>query len=1040
MRYTYTPHHFKKNKRKETVLSILLAFLLTFYQVFLPLGMSSVLAEDSASGAASDSSQEESIQEEKSEEKTEEENDEEESDEKENSQDTEKEDADEEEDDAEEEISDEEKSEENQKAPAENSAELNEESANNKESTDSSDQSAPTIEETEKNNTTDQTATDSSANQSTTDTPTDTTSASEEPASEKNNSPETFSSQKDEESVQDQSDNSSDAKTVEEKIADPKSADVTGDPQIMPLECQYVNPEETAHILEGTERFTTALNENCAIIENVADSTSSTGTNTVNQGTDPGSIATGDANIATGDTQNVGNVYNEANTNTFGTNNELMVTNIDGYYDGDINLLEYFSEITANADQTPETQIITEVVNNNEVIANNDLDIAADSGNNSIANGDPTIPEEIVTEEPRSGIDTGDAVGIANLLNFFNTNIVGDNWLMAMVNIFGEWVGDLIVPGEGLMSVGPSPAYSDVIVDNNNNADLNNNMFTTANTGENTVLASSSGIETGLAGTSNEVKNIANTNIIKNNWFLLMVNNMGSWAGQVLNWNETTGTYDNLYSYDFGSTNPLGLSSEESSRLIVANNNYATVNNNVSVDANSGRNDISAASGAADIKTGDALALAKILNFVNTNIVGSNWLFGVVNVFGQWTGDVVFAYPDLEVSISDNLDNVTSGENVTYHISYKNKGEASASGVELQIELPEETDIIGHSGSLSRNGHSFSWSTDELQSGEDGSFTINATVNSSKKSTLESAVGIVTSTKEIFLDNNADSDTTSVENSNSPEHPIITTTTIDKNDEDTTDSQLSIARKSSIDESLRAGGKVTHLILVANTGTDSLEDVKVQDKLYNSDGVTMSDYSWNLGKMKSGDILVVKYEVKLSEKAPAGHYNYSAQAEGKDKDGREIKSKHTKLNFNLLGAQVVQANFVRGEETFNSNIIPTVEAAEDSPVLTINGSSLPVWILISALIAYLLTLNWSLHPGRPKNYALTFETEKTWQQLGLDRLFFIPAIATLAALALWWLWSIGENLWYPASIFAILILSYANLLISLQKIKKKELV
>ena len=39
------------------------------------------------------------------------------------------------------------------------------------------------------------------------------------------------------------------------------------------------------------------------------------------------------------------------------------------------------------------------------------------------------------------------------------------------------------------------------------------------------------------------------------------------------------------------------------------------------------------------IKTGDVLVGTNLLNFLNYNFIGTNWLVGIVNVFGTWTGN-----------------------------------------------------------------------------------------------------------------------------------------------------------------------------------------------------------------------------------------------------------------------------------------------------------------------------------------------------------------------------------------------------------------
>ena len=61
----------------------------------------------------------------------------------------------------------------------------------------------------------------------------------------------------------------------------------------------------------------------------------------------------------------------------------------------------------------------------------NNLKINADSGNNNILN------TEI------ANIDTGSSLAAANVINIANTNIIGRNWILAIINIFGN-LGDVV--------------------------------------------------------------------------------------------------------------------------------------------------------------------------------------------------------------------------------------------------------------------------------------------------------------------------------------------------------------------------------------------------------------------------------------------------------------------------------------------------------------------------------------------------------------------------------------------------------------------
>lgn len=72
-----------------------------------------------------------------------------------------------------------------------------------------------------------------------------------------------------------------------------------------------------------------------------------------------------------------------------------------------------------------------------------------------------------------------------------------------------------------------------------------------------------------------------------------------------------------------------------------ANGNDAQLVNDINLQAITGGNSASFNTGNGKVTTGNASALANIINLVNTNLHVSQWLFGVVNVFGTLAGNII---------------------------------------------------------------------------------------------------------------------------------------------------------------------------------------------------------------------------------------------------------------------------------------------------------------------------------------------------------------------------------------------------------------
>ncbi|EKD65228.1 MAG: hypothetical protein ACD_50C00153G0025 [uncultured bacterium] len=205
------------------------------------------------------------------------------------------------------------------------------------------------------------------------------------------------------------------------------------------------------------ETNNTTLQNNNANIENNLKFDAQTGNNTANQNTG------GDTFIETGNSEINAQTLNIANSNIEGGNWWLVVVNKAGQWVGQLlgaptgslmagsegtefNVAQN-GEITAtnngngsdsnnNATVNQETNNTTSQTNNANIV--NNIDLSANTGENN-------------TSQNTGGsntIKTGDATIIANLVNFVNNNIVGNQKLVVtVVNVFGDWFGDFVTPG-----------------------------------------------------------------------------------------------------------------------------------------------------------------------------------------------------------------------------------------------------------------------------------------------------------------------------------------------------------------------------------------------------------------------------------------------------------------------------------------------------------------------------------------------------------------------------------------------------------------
>jgi hypothetical protein len=656
-----------------------------------------------------------------------------------------------------------------------------------------------------------------------------------------------------------------------------------------------------------------------------------------------------DATINSGDATAKVAAVNAINTNIYTENGVEIVENITGDYAGDINLLEAFDNLLEGAQILNEQneQVLESLVITNINIAQdveNSAVANADSGNNTIKNVDGS-----------ASITAGNAMAIAGAVNLINTNIVGDNWLFAVINVVGNWTGDLIVPGEGLLKTPMASLIFDKIVNVNIAKNIRNFLIAGANTGNNSIESAvkSANIQTGNAVSSASGANFVNTNITSNNWFFLMINNAGSWTGRVINWDRDTGEQSNIYEYEFGRLDDGCGTPECAKSVSVYNYNYAeNVENTVMANANSGNNLISSAKDAS-IFSGNAGAWASAMNFVNTNIVGNNWMFAAVNNSGNWSGDVVFGYPDLSVTLTPDKNQIQPGNNLTYTVTYENIGQAKCDGADLMLAfspyLEYQSGVEGK-----ESGNNYYWSAEGLKPGEEKSFQVSVKLADDVPqdvTELESAVGIKTETAEKEFSNNSDSATVGIvfpPGKNLPSEVIITD---DEAYEAMKETDIGIER--SDDAVVAMGNIANHYIIVKNTGKRTLYNILVTEKIKDPSGQTAAEYPWVIAELEKGQSATIQYQLFMGPEAQLGTYQHSAVAMGYNEFGYGVESKKAKGETNLVAGYVsgVSQEIIPPEELLTEEFPQAVLGVE------VAKSSVPwgwLYLLLLAPLAYFI--------------------------------------------------------------------------------------
>lgn len=307
------------------------------------------------------------------------------------------------------------------------------------------------------------------------------------------------------------------------------------------------------------------------------------------------------------------------------------------------------------------TVVAVSVINN--ATANNTIAVDADTGNN-----------EANFNTGSGNIETGDvnlAITLINLLNMINPDVPVD---LNVLTVFGDLLADLLFPsniaagnsntGSGSSNDASATVNNDLTFTTSNNATITNAVDYDLTTGENEANFNTGGgsIESGTATAQTAVANIANAPAN----MLWLINVYGA-CDCDLSALDPTKYVLNIISA--GASNDTTGANSDNQATINQNNDVAvsltnngTVNNTVSVTANTGGNGASFNTGSGNIKTGDINVFTGIINLVNTTVgSGQRFSLGVINIMGDWLGKAgIFAKKPTVASSSSSVTGQTA--------------------------------------------------------------------------------------------------------------------------------------------------------------------------------------------------------------------------------------------------------------------------------------------------------------------------------------------------------------------------------------------
>lgn len=227
-----------------------------------------------------------------------------------------------------------------------------------------------------------------------------------------------------------------------------------------------------------------------------------------------------------------------------------------------------------------------------------------------------------------SNTNTGNATSTTTAENTVNTTSINSVSVNQTINLFLPQDGniDLSNPANIAANIVSSSNQDGQVFNisiTNNNAYVDTNIISIANTGDNTASGSGEfAINTGNATSLVALVNKINVTLVNSEIHYITINIFGNLNGNIIL--PTLSPTQNCT--NCGATNSATLT------------NQATVTNTTDATANTGSNTIDA-TGSSTISTGNATTAINLVNIINELLFGISFNYLFINDFGMWNGN-----------------------------------------------------------------------------------------------------------------------------------------------------------------------------------------------------------------------------------------------------------------------------------------------------------------------------------------------------------------------------------------------------------------
>ncbi len=135
------------------------------------------------------------------------------------------------------------------------------------------------------------------------------------------------------------------------------------------------------------------------------------------------------------------------------------------------------------------------------------------------------------------------------------------------------------------------------------------------------------------------------------------------------------------------------INDNDNGKIDINTAEYNDINNNLVLNAKSGNAAVNGNTKGGSAKSGDARVLLNLLNIINSTINSGKSFFGVLNIYGNLNGDILFSKDFLDQLIQNSEPTVSGGNN-----SYINNTGPNSNNT---IDSPRSTNLTSNTNDIS---------------------------------------------------------------------------------------------------------------------------------------------------------------------------------------------------------------------------------------------------------------------------------------------------------------------------------------------------